>query len=1084
MRRISDRIGILAVVMVFIVLLFTSAMFLVENKRHKTVTKEKINDRKLLTQEIISAKSEYCKSLAFDYSFWDDMVVFAKNPSREWEELNLKPALKVFHTDMMWVYSKGLTLSRYTSIPDAAIYQNLNTDLVKLFNDGAFKHFFTRINNQVVELHTAAIQPGTDTLRISAPQGYFITGKIWNDKYLNELGRLSQTRIQIINSPDEAAKIQTNAFLLPLNNEYGKPEVWLKATIDSGYFALLWQSSIHQVIITLFTGLLLALLVYLFMRIYFLRPFQTLTIAVATFNRDYFNKIRNHSHEIDSLIYHIEKLFIKNQTLEHEIELKNATQKECQKREKMHETYLNAVTESLIIADVSSLMIKDINENACRLYQIDREQFMKMRLSDIWPDVNIGGFFSQDGLQGKTMIVLNRKNGNVSFYVSLRGISFKNEEGELLILAVSDITEKVMVENALRESENKLKLTLNNTLELNRRITESEAQLKDFIDNTIESIIWITPEKTIKTFNKAAEKINFDVYGVELKEGQNILAYIFDKPEFEIHFNASMSGEKRWVEKYIFSSVSQKSYWFEFRYSPVFNASNSIVGVLLSTIDITTRKKAEIELQKNQARLKEAERIARMGHFELDLQTGQSFWSEETYRILDIPVSTPPSFDLFRNTIYEADREFIYFLLDQLVIEGKNFNQEFRIKKMNGEIKYVQSIAYVADKEKNPVIFGTIQDISERIQVEKILAESEEKYRTVVESVEEGIGVLNPELKFEFVNHAALSIFGIDMQNIVGHNLAEFLSPKQLEILKHSLVKRKKGEPVITEIEVERFDGVKRNILVTTTPKFEKGTFTGTFNIFRDITERKKAEEQLRVFNENLKELNATKDKFFSIIAHDLKNPFNTIAGFAQLLTANIDLYDNEKIKHFIEIIYNSSTGASALLENLLQWSLSQSGRIAVVPQSFSLNALIQGTMNLMKETAMKKNIRFVNQITGSYITHADKDMISLIVRNLLSNAIKFTPEGGEVSVSAISKDNHHIITINDTGVGIEPEILKHLFQIDYSHSTAGTSGEKGSGLGLILCKEFIMKNHGDIWVESELEKGTRFSFSLPAHNE
>ncbi|NBC83170.1 MAG: response regulator [Bacteroidetes bacterium] len=241
-------------------------------------------------------------------------------------------------------------------------------------------------------------------------------------------------------------------------------------------------------------------------------------------------------------------------------------------------------------------------------------------------------------------------------------------------------------------------------------------------------------------------------------------------------------------------------------------------------------------------------------------------------------------------------------------------------------------------------------------------------------------------------------------------------------------------------------------------------------------------EQKVEIRTTELSELNATKDKFFSIIAHDLKNPFNTLLGFSELLMTNLSNYSSSELEEFIGIIHQTSKNAYALLENLLEWSRSQTGRIKFQPDKLDMKLLVESTLQTVQNNALKKNITLLNQIKHPGTAFADENMIKTVIRNLLSNAIKFTDNEGEIKVYSKTEDNLIYITISDNGVGIKEKDLEKLFRIDVNHSTVGTENEMGTGLGLILCKEFIVKNGGEIWVESEYGKGSQFTFTLPIH--
>jgi signal transduction histidine kinase len=248
-----------------------------------------------------------------------------------------------------------------------------------------------------------------------------------------------------------------------------------------------------------------------------------------------------------------------------------------------------------------------------------------------------------------------------------------------------------------------------------------------------------------------------------------------------------------------------------------------------------------------------------------------------------------------------------------------------------------------------------------------------------------------------------------------------------------------------------------------------------------ELLSRIKTHLELKFAREKLKELNATKDKLFSIIAHDLRNPLQILLFSAELLCKHFDNFDADKKKEFINKIYVGTNQVSELLENLLEWSKSQRGVIKSHFEKINLGALVRENINLFKENAEKKNIRLRSDIDKGDYAFADRNMIRIVFRNLISNAIKFTDTGGQVKISASVSTEVVQVSVSDTGIGIPEDIISHLFRIDKQKSTLGTAKEKGSGLGLILCKEFIEKNNGAITVTSTPGEGSCFTVTLPA---
>jgi len=229
-----------------------------------------------------------------------------------------------------------------------------------------------------------------------------------------------------------------------------------------------------------------------------------------------------------------------------------------------------------------------------------------------------------------------------------------------------------------------------------------------------------------------------------------------------------------------------------------------------------------------------------------------------------------------------------------------------------------------------------------------------------------------------------------------------------------------------------------------------------------------------------LKELNATKDKFFTIIAHDIKNPLSAYRSVTKMLTNSFyELSEQQKLE-YIRGIYKSSENLFELFQNLLQWSTSQSGTMKFKPQEIDMGIIAFKAVTVLQESADKKNIQVeLNVKTGTY-AFGDINMVSIVMVNLLSNAIKYTKPEGIIKVNASEKDNFIIISVIDNGIGITQEDTEKLFRVEIDHKTIGGSEEKGTGIGLILCKEFVSKNGGNIWVESEYGKGSTFNFTLP----
>lgn len=242
----------------------------------------------------------------------------------------------------------------------------------------------------------------------------------------------------------------------------------------------------------------------------------------------------------------------------------------------------------------------------------------------------------------------------------------------------------------------------------------------------------------------------------------------------------------------------------------------------------------------------------------------------------------------------------------------------------------------------------------------------------------------------------------------------------------------------------------------------------------------KLVQEQLSKTNEEIQQAIENKDKLLSIIAHDLRNPFSVLITFSKLIMDSIDEFSKDDIITYMKSFYETSKQGYSLLDNLLKWSKSQTGKMEIIPVQLDLNDLVEETITLLNSQALNKNITLENNVPQNIWAFASINMILTVLRNLISNAIKFTNTGGKVIITGEQNENHVKINIIDDGVGIEASDIEKIFRIDTKHSTSGTYGERGTGLGIILCKEFVEKNNGELKVESKRDIGSKFSFTLP----
>lgn len=293
-------------------------------------------------------------------------------------------------------------------------------------------------------------------------------------------------------------------------------------------------------------------------------------------------------------------------------------------------------------------------------------------------------------------------------------------------------------------------------------------------------------------------------------------------------------------------------------------------------------------------------------------------------------------------------------------------------------------------------------------------------------------------------------------------------------------------QPLINKEKKELLqDGSEFWSSITKAPLFaDNGSVIGTVGISRDITNEKAAVEKLDKYAEELRVLNKSKDRLFSIIAHDLRSPFHPLLGLSELISSEIDTLSREEIKKLNDEFNRLLRNQFTLLENLLSWSRMQIGKVTVRPVKLDARKLTDTVFQLLHGAADAKAIALVNKMPDPVLLCADQTMLQSVLQNLVSNAIKFTRGGGLITVSAQRLDNLYEISVNDTGVGIAPGDLPKLFSFDVSFTSHGTNDERGTGLGLLICKEMVEKHGGTITVSSVLGEGTTFLFTIPAWTE
>ncbi|HEX2866426.1 MAG TPA: PAS domain S-box protein [Ignavibacteriales bacterium] len=439
-----------------------------------------------------------------------------------------------------------------------------------------------------------------------------------------------------------------------------------------------------------------------------------------------------------------------------------------------------------------------------------------------------------------------------------------------------------------------------------------------------------------------------------------------------------------------------------------------------------------------------------------------------------------------------------------LSYKAKTYTLEKRYRHKKGHYVWCQlTRSLVEESPEAPKYFlSVIEDISKRKNTELALQNSEQRLSTIFRESPSAIIITSISRGFYLdVNEAFLRITGYSRDEIIGRGTSEvemFVNPEERKKLVRII--EKTGEVRNMEFQFRLKSGeTATGLLQATLLNIENEP--QMLSVVTDITERRKAAEQIQHYveelqenkvtlennaremtelNEKLRELNASKDKFFSIVAHDLRSPFSALLGFSEYMTNHIEELTPEEVKDFSFRIYKSLNSLLKLIENLLQWARIHTGKMEFSPGMFNLNELIMEILNIYNMNARRKNIEILCSMSESFDVYADKDMMDSVLRNLLSNAIKFTSSGGEIEIRIRRIEGYVEVSVHDTGVGISKDDMERMFRIDENMTREGTDKEKGTGLGLVLCREFVEMNKGTISVESEPGLGSTFRFTVP----
>ncbi|WP_018342927.1 PAS domain-containing sensor histidine kinase [Cytophaga aurantiaca] len=432
------------------------------------------------------------------------------------------------------------------------------------------------------------------------------------------------------------------------------------------------------------------------------------------------------------------------------------------------------------------------------------------------------------------------------------------------------------------------------------------------------------------------------------------------------------------------------------------------------------------------------------------------------------------------NAVFDEDKNRNLFsnLIKNTLVSGKSITIKYNLTVMAGVELFFEAICYPFrinfDGKRSVMIH--IKNITEKIATEKALQKSETNFRSIYETTNVGIAIKDDQGYYIAANKAFENILGYTEAELKGIHFTHFISPEDLEaeltvhkqlitnqINKYNLEKKfitKSGEIIWGNLNVAAITDIGNKT-------------TSCISVLVDVTERRTHEEKLM-------SLNTTKDKFFSIISHDIQNPLIGIIGLGEILKDRVDTIESWERDKIIRWIIEGSQTARNLLINLSEWSRSQSNQIELHPTQLNLFELVENNIAIAKNLAEYKRVTIENKIPEYFSVWIDINILNTIIRNLITNAIKFSHSESVVEITIATEGNECIVSVRDFGIGMTPVQLEKLFIPTKKVSTLGTSNERGTGLGLILCKEFIDKYNGKIWVKSSPNEGSTISFTIP----
>jgi len=650
-------------------------------------------------------------------------------------------------------------------------------------------------------------------------------------------------------------------------------------------------------------------------------------------------------------------------------------------------------------------------------------------------------------------------------------ISDVNGQGKHIVNITRDLSSQGKIERALHRSEQKyFSLVMN--LPTGISLISTSGELLE-VNNAMKKIMGLS-------LNTPLPEMNF--FDIEAMKRIKIM----DQFTKCIETKEIVNGE-------ITIKITRKNRgkYLSYSFVPVFKSNHEVGYVIGYVSDLTQQMKSEIESREHAEFLNLVINAIKSPFFVKDQEHKWVILNDAA--VLMMGQSREALTGKSDYDLYSSEQADIFWKYDEQVFETGSSSNEEQITWSDGKLHTIVTYKqlYIEKSSGKKFIIGTIHDVSEYKKIEEELRSSVVKYQELFDNANDFIITMDLEGNITNANRTLLNYMQTDLEEFLKHKVYDFITDEN-----HTLANAYKdkiiegtlkeafelesiglrGEPVTYEVKASLI--VRNNVPV------------GFQCLFSDITKRKEAGLNLEKYARNLIDLNKTKDKFFSIIAHDLRNPYSSMIGFSEMLLEDLEELPMEEIRDSIKIIHTSAKNSFNLLDNLLAWSRLETGHMPFTPSRIVLTEAAEEVINVLFSIAYHKKIEINNQVKLNTLLYADKNMLNTILNNLIMNAIKFTASGGEINITAGEMDLDPYsgktfvkISVADTGIGMDNKTLDMLFTSQKLQSQPGTEKEQGSGLGILLTREMIEKHGGSISAQSTQGEGSVFSFLIPAYN-